>query len=177
MEGIAVPLIVSVIVAAIGVPVAVDAHDVGADHPLYGIERAGEQISRLFVEKTKWELNRADERLAEFEEMWVKGKAQEFLNLLEEHRRHVSRLKGLTHENVFNLVMAMIEKHKEVLENVLENVPEEAVPAIEHALEMSQKCKDVLIQRFPVQWGDFEMRRQEMARRYQEWRARKPWVR
>ncbi len=123
--------------ASAGSAVAVDTYaDQQPDSPLYGLERAGEAIKEItYAGGEKWNLARAEERTQEFEQMAKKNKAQKFEGLLDEAGNRfgkavqsANRVKGLQRaENA-------IRKHIRVLENVRENVPEEAKAGISIAI-------------------------------------------
>lgn len=183
MDDLGIGVVAGILIAIVvigSVPascVVVDTIDVNPDHPLYRMERVGEDIKKWFVTPRDWEHEHAEERMFEFRAMCAKGKCVEYKNLLEEYGRHIEKLEETDIEEVYNLVMAMIEKHNEVLENLLEVVPPQAVPAIQLALSRKGRLKDVLKERFPAMYENYRKHLPEIRREYENWLTERPWAR
>jgi len=121
------------------------------DSWLYGIDRAFERISLALtfdrVAKAEKHLQIASERIAELRAMIDKGKP-EFVEMLKrdheielnesesdmENARALGRNVTVLAEHVANVTL----KHITILQDLLDRVPEQAKPAIEHAINVSQ---------------------------------------
>ncbi|MBW2561834.1 MAG: hypothetical protein JRE40_13400, partial [Deltaproteobacteria bacterium] len=68
-------IVIAVVAGATATPVVADSVDVPPDHPLYGLERAGEAIKYAFsLDKDAFNADRACERAQEALQMAEKGK-------------------------------------------------------------------------------------------------------
>ena len=144
--GVALVVVIGVSLAA---PVAVDGANVEADSPLYGLERAGESIKETFTGGQEFDLKRVKERRAEYINMIKKGKASKYQNLIvDANDRLDSAMEKIIQSPVdngkLNRAREAVQEHLNVLENVYENVPDEAKPAITLAIERSAKGSETL---------------------------------
>jgi hypothetical protein len=108
-------------------------------------ERAG-NIASKFAEE---ELNKSVEMIKRGEEKHAQRRLQIYKELLNETEETEKKIEGLG-RNVTALaehVCNMTYKHVEVLEKVLEEVPEKAKPAIEHAINASLERQATCIER------------------------------
>lgn len=129
------------------------------DSPFYFLKSWKESIQTFFTfgaeSKAKQFLHLADVRLAEYEKMIEKGKAEIAQKTLEKYEKQLNRAleksqeaqeQGRDVEKLTTLISEATIRHHEVLNNVLEKIPEEAKIGIENAIEMSQKRFDSAIQ-------------------------------
>jgi hypothetical protein len=98
-----------------------------------------ERSAQLYLDIAKKKLEKALEKVE-------RGRVEEFEELVEEYKEEMDKSLNMTNKaerfgkNVTSLVehvCNMTYKHIEVLEDVLEEVPESAKPAIQHAIEVS----------------------------------------
>ena len=122
------------------------------DNPFYFLKTWKEEIQTFFTfgeeGKAKQFLHLSEVRLAEYKKMVDKGKteiAQKTLNKYEKQLGHAlekadeAQEKGKDVGKLKETISERILKHQEVLEGVLEKVPEQAKPGIKKAIEASQK--------------------------------------
>ena len=122
------------------------------DSWLYGFKRFFESIDLFFtfdeIAKAEKYLKYAELRLAEAKEMAEKGKSEFVSDLAKEYENYLEKANEIakTAQEVGKNVTKLTEivaiatwVHVDVLENVLEKVPEEAKPAIERAINSSKK--------------------------------------
>lgn len=129
----------------VGTSIAVDQLDQQPDSSIYTLEKAGEIIKKPLVDEQTWEIRRGKERTEEFQYMINKGKAQEYSPLLSEAKNHFAEAAKLSEDNQdLNKAMNAMKKHLTVLENLENEVPKEARPAIILAREQSSRCLKVL---------------------------------
>ncbi|MBS3815346.1 MAG: hypothetical protein KGY45_02135, partial [Hadesarchaea archaeon] len=155
---------VAVAGGAVGTPVAVDEMDVQPDSPLYGLEKAGESIKEATVAGGQgWEIARGEERTQEYEYMASKAKevTNNHVNLLDEAGdRFGKAVEASDSAEGLQKAKEALDKHISVLENVRENVPDVAKPAISMAISRSAKGKavveDVASGELPEKLGDAE---------------------
>jgi glutaredoxin len=120
------------------------------DSPLYFLERFAEAVGTFFtfgdIKKAKRHAVLAAERFAETQAIAEKGEAKLIEKTLKRYENHLIKAqlriekaqeKGQNTEEVVNIVEEATQKHLVVLEEVLEKVPEEAKPAIRHAMMVS----------------------------------------
>jgi hypothetical protein len=148
-----IPVVITILVVA-GITVTPPAVDIVAgdainpDHPLYSLERVGESI-RLFLtlspsDKVKFHLHLCKERLVEA--VAVKNNVEMVKRLCDDYR---SSLRSCMEEcarigdmELIELVANSTSYHKGILETLLEEVPPEAVSAIELSIEVSEHGHD-----------------------------------
>ncbi len=129
----------------IGTPVAVDQIDTQPDSSIYALERAGESIKNPVFDGQNWEIERGQERTEEFQHMVKKGKAEEYSSILSEAENHFAEAAKRSEDNQdLNRAMKAIKKHSTVLENLENEAPKVARPAIMLAREQSSRCLKVL---------------------------------
>ncbi|MDI6798656.1 MAG: DUF5667 domain-containing protein [Candidatus Aenigmarchaeota archaeon] len=129
------------------------------DSWLYGFDRFFERVQLFFTfdpaAKARLRLQFAGERIAEANEMVRRGKPEFVQDLMREHElelseaekeveglRAVGRNVTLLVEHISNVTY----RHITVLEEVLEKSPEQAKPAIEHAINASMKEHETAIE-------------------------------
>lgn len=127
------------------------------DSWLYGLDRAFERISLALTSdkaaKAEKRLQIASERIAELRVMVQRGKPEFIESLKQDYERELneteSEIEGakaigrnvtLLEEHVANVT----SKHVVVLQSLLDTVPDQAKPAIEHAINVSQRQVMVL---------------------------------
>jgi len=122
------------------------------DSWIYGFKRFFEGIDLFFtfddVEKAEKYLKYAELRLAEAKEMAEKGKSEFVDDLIEEYEDNLEKTNeisktaqqlGKNVTKVTELVAVATSIHVDVLENVLEKVPEQAKPSIQRAITSSKR--------------------------------------
>jgi len=122
------------------------------DSWMYGFKRFFESIDLFFtfddVAKAEKHLKYAELRLAEAKEMVEKGKPEFVDDLIEEYEdslekaNEISKIAQQLGKNVTKvaeLVAIATSIHMDVLENVLEKVPEQAKPSIQRAIISSKR--------------------------------------
>lgn len=128
--------IVAVAGATTGVPIAADQVDTQPNSSFYPLERAGEQLKEPVMGGQSWEINRGQERTNEFKFMAKIGKAKGHTQLIEEAERYFLRAAKFSSDNQgLERAMSALRRHVRVLENVWEEVPEVAKPAVSLAIE------------------------------------------
>ena len=149
------------------------------DSPFYFLKAWKESIQMFFTfgeeNKARQFLHLSEVRLAEYKKMIEKGKteiAQKILEKYEEKLGHAlekadqAQEKGKDVEKLKEAISEKILKHQEVLEGVLEKVPEEAKKGIENAIEMSSKGFENAIQAVSGE------KREELERKAEEVKIR-----
>ncbi len=149
--GLVCVLLVSLVVAQTDLP------DPGMtpDSPFYGFKRFSEGVGLFFtfddVAKAEKHLHFAELRLSEAREMTERGKPEFVPDLTEDYENDLDKsqeiatvAKGLGKNvtKVEELVALATSIHIEVLEGVLEKVPDVAKPAIEEALDASSRGQE-----------------------------------
>ncbi len=122
------------------------------DSSFYFLERITEGIGTFFtfgdLKKAERHALLAAERLAEAQAVVEKGKPELVEKILERYenqlvkaliRTEKAKTKGKNTNEVAKTITEATQKHLTVLEKVLEKVPEEAKPAIRHAMVVSTK--------------------------------------
>ena len=122
------------------------------DSPLYGLKRFFESLDLFFtfddLTKAEKHLKYAELRLAEAKEMTERGKPEYVDDLLEEYEdslekaneiAKIAREAGKNVSKVAEIVAIATTIHLDVLEKVYEEVPEQAKPAIERAMNSSKR--------------------------------------
>ncbi len=122
------------------------------DSPFYFLERVSEAIGTFFtfgdLKKAERYTALAAERLAEAKAMGEQGKQKLVEKTLKRYedqlvkalfRAKKAETKGKDTEEITKTITEATQKHFHVLEEVLENAPEEVKPAIEHAMTVSTK--------------------------------------
>ena len=122
------------------------------DSWMYGFKRFFEDIDLFFtfddVAKAEKYLKYAELRLAEAKEMAEKGKPEFVDDLIEEYEDNLEKANeiskiaqqlGKNVTKVTELVAVATSIHVDVLENVLEKVPEQAKPSIQRAITSSKR--------------------------------------
>ena len=129
------------------------------DSWLYGLDRALEAIQKALVftpeAKAKLSLQLATERLAEAREMIEKGEVELAKKVAKDYKEELTHavtygaeIKDLAKKKEFDEMVALATTtHIEVLEDVLEKVPDEAKSAIELAMEVSRKGQEECLSR------------------------------
>lgn len=129
------------------------------DSMLYGLDRAFERISLALTfdraAKAEKHLEFASERIAELKTMVDKGEPEFVEELKKDHERELSAVESEIEgaralgRNVTALaehVADVTSKHIVVLERVLEKVPDQAKPAIMHAINVSQRGREKAVE-------------------------------
>lgn len=122
------------------------------DSPFYFLERAAEAVGTFFtfgdIKKAERYANLAAERLAEVQAMAEKNKPELVEKTLERYEKQLQKAitkteeaknKGKNTMGVANIISEATQRHTSVLQEVLEKVPEQAKPAIEHAITVSNE--------------------------------------
>jgi len=122
------------------------------DNPFYFLERVSESVRTFFtfgdIKKAERYTALATERLAEAQAMVEKEKPELVEKTLARYENQLvkaslrvekAKTKGKNTEEVTRTITEATQKHHTVLEKVLEKVPEEAKPAIRHAMIVSTK--------------------------------------
>ncbi|HHI04353.1 MAG TPA: hypothetical protein ENL45_02295, partial [Candidatus Woesearchaeota archaeon] len=122
------------------------------DSWMYGFKRFFEDLDLFFtfddVTKAEKHLKYAELRLAEAKEMTEKGKPEFVDDLIEEYEDNLEKANeiskiaqqvGKNVTKVTELVAVATSIHMDVLENVLEKVPEQAKPSIQRAITSSKR--------------------------------------
>ncbi|MGC8977205.1 MAG: DUF5667 domain-containing protein [Candidatus Ratteibacteria bacterium] len=130
------------------------------DDPLYQTKRQMEtsQLNATLdpLERAKLHTKFAEERITEVKEMITKGKPEFVKSLLNEYERSVdeamdeinkAQMQGKRINEALEAVEMSTKKHIEVLTELLTKVPEQAKPAIQHAIEVSKRGRDVAMER------------------------------
>jgi hypothetical protein len=147
-RGVATIAIVIVVVSTAGgvsTPVIVDEMDTLPDSPFYGLERLGEGMKEAVVGGQGFDLDRLEERTSEFAAMAEKGKSQKYLELIDEAEdRACSAIDRAADRSGVEVASEAVLKHIEVLEGLLEKVPDQAKVAISTAICRSSKGIEVL---------------------------------
>jgi hypothetical protein len=111
-------------------------------------EQASEKTIQMMVEKARLSLKLAELRLERARGLARQGRHEALREELESYRKAVEACledlqeassMGAGLEKAIEQVERATQHHGEVLSGLLEKVPEQARPAIEHALEVSQK--------------------------------------
>jgi hypothetical protein len=172
-------LIISIVLLSLGTGALAqetDLPDPGMtpDSPFYFLERIAETIGTFFtfgdLKKAERHIALAAERLAETNAVAEKGKMELVEKALERYENQMvkamtrierAKTKGKSTEAVDNIIAEATQRHHTILERALEGAPEEAKPAIRHAmmasskegLEMMAATKDVSLRDFCTQMG------------------------
>ena len=122
------------------------------DSRLYGLDRAIERLQLILtrdrVAKARLHLRLVEERLAEANTMFEKGKPEFAQSLMKDHEKEINETEVETEKaraegrNVTDLVehiSSITYKHITILSDLLDRVPEQAKPHIEHAINVSSK--------------------------------------
>lgn len=129
------------------------------DSNFYFLKSWKESIQTFFTfgaeNKAKQFLHLSEVRLAEYQKMVEKGKIKIAEKIIQKYEKQLNLAlkktdeaenKGKDAEKLKEEISEKILKHQEVLERVLEKVPEQARSGIENAIEMSQKGFENAIQ-------------------------------
>ncbi|MFW6386151.1 MAG: DUF5667 domain-containing protein [Candidatus Hadarchaeota archaeon] len=133
--------VLAVASGAVALPVAVDSvADQQPGDSLYGLEKAGESIKGAIIDgEQNWHLERAEERIQEYQAAAEGGNGEEYKEVLDEGSNRFS--KAVTRsDNIDGLERAgrAIGRNIQLLENLENRVPENARPAIERAINRSR---------------------------------------
>ena len=142
-------LIISVII--INFALAEEEPGILPDDPLYQTKRQmeTEELTRGSnpLDKAVLYTRYAKERLAEIKAMISRGRPEFVESLVEDYENAINgameeidraRAQGRNVGEALEVVEELTQKHTEVLNNLLNKVPEEARPAITHAIEVSR---------------------------------------
>lgn len=141
----------------------------------YFFDTAFENIGLFFTlnpeKKAQKALEHADERLAEAEESAVENNPKAVEKAMTGYKEEISfateKSKGLKDEKradeLLNIVSENTAKHQEILEGVLEKVPEKAKQAILNAIEVSKKGQEEAVRQIAELRGEVERLRQGIA--------------
>lgn len=138
------------------------------DDALYQAKRQMEtaRLNASFdpLERATLHTEYANERLAEVKAMVSKGKHEFAGDLLEDYEISVNgamdeinraQARGRDVSKALSAVDRSTTKHTEVLSDLLSKVPEEARPAIKHAIEVSQRGRNIALDRLErIQRGE-----------------------
>ncbi|KXA95975.1 hypothetical protein AKJ37_06380 [candidate division MSBL1 archaeon SCGC-AAA259I09] len=152
---VAMVALVAVAGGTVGVPVIVDrAADQRPGAALYGLEIAGERIQEAFSRGQEWDLERAMERIHEYEQVAKREVTpQNHANFIEEVQNRVMKAAGRAN-NVNGLERARetIREQIRVLEKIKENAPEGAKQALERAITRS-RWQERVLENLQIQMG------------------------
>jgi len=128
------------------------------DDPLYQAERQMEtaQLKASFdpLEKATLHTRYAKERLAEVKAMISKGKPEFVEGLLKDYENAIggaldeinrAQVQGRDVSEALEAVERSTKKHTEVLTDLLGKVPEQAKPAIRHAIKVSKRGRNIAL--------------------------------
>ncbi|MDD5430938.1 MAG: DUF5667 domain-containing protein [Candidatus Pacebacteria bacterium] len=129
------------------------------DSPFYFVKSIRESIQTFFTfgaeNKAKQYLHLSEVRLAEYEKMLEKGKAEIAQKTLDKYKKQLDRAleksKELSEAEAMGKVSGEILKHREILEGVLEKAPETAKPDIEKIIE---KAREAAVKMVEEGWKD-----------------------
>lgn len=138
------------------------------DSPFYFLDLLGEKLSMLFAftaeSKAKKALAYAEERLAEAQAMMEKGNSKAAEVALRYYEGNVEAAQdrieqalslGRDMTEVIAIVGEATAKHTEVLEGLLEKVPEQARKGVEKALEVSEHGHNTALEKLEkIQSGE-----------------------
>lgn len=126
--------------ATTGGPVAVDTYaDQQPDESFYQIERFGESIKSTISDEQQFNLNMANERINEFENMVKENKGEKYLHILDEAENRAKRAMMRAKDNAgLERAREVMRKHVRVLKRVENKVPSVAENAIEDTIRRSQ---------------------------------------
>lgn len=132
----------------IGTPLIADEINTQPDSPFYSLEKAGETIKETtYAGGLNWNLARAEERTSEFQNMVRENKAEQFEGLLNQAGNRLNKAaKKAGDANGLGHVENVITRHLERLENLRDNVPNVAKPAISLAISRSARAKAIMTQ-------------------------------
>jgi hypothetical protein len=128
----------------------------------YFLDTAAEKISLFFTfdseKKARKALEYANERLAEAEESASENKPKGVEKAMEDYAKKISLATEKSKEvkdekktkELLNVVSENTAKHQEILEGVLEKVPDEAKEAILKAIEVSKRGQEKALQEITV---------------------------
>jgi hypothetical protein len=156
MKKIIIVCLLSFILSIVGVSAQEGLPDPGItpDSFLYGLDRALEALQKALTlapeAKAKLALRLASERIAEAEKMERKGKpelaskaAEDYGEELNDAMKHGRKISELAKKKEFETLVANATSvHIDVLERVLEKVPEQAKSAIRKAIDNSKKGRE-----------------------------------
>ena len=157
----------------LGLPVAVDrisGDSIGPNSLLYGLELAGENIQRQFItdrtERAQAQLSAASERLAEMQVEVNAGRMDHIPTLAERFRGNVrnaiveAEQVGIEEllEEVTEAVSRHIDTLNEVYVRISDNAPEQAISAIEKALDYSDIGRGVVAAKLEAALANKETR-------------------
>jgi hypothetical protein len=136
------------------------------DDPLYQAKRQMEtaQLNAAFdpLEKATLHTKYAGERLAEVKAMISKGRHEFAGDMLKDYETaikgamdEINRAQGRDVSKALEAVERSTTKHTEVLTDLLGKVPEQARPAIQHAIEVSKRGRNTAFDRLErIQRGE-----------------------
>lgn len=132
--------------ASVGTPVAVDSMaDQQPDQALYEIERIGEKIKGSVNDSAEWNYQLSRERMQEFNQMAQKGKAENYLSLVNSARNQLkSAIQKSDNEGGLERAREVVTYHQQVLEQVRENVSLEAQEGLDTAIQSSKSVLGAL---------------------------------
>lgn len=130
------------------------------DSPFYGLKRAFEGIGNVFTfgneRKAERAIKLSEKRLSEARASVEEEKHELSERLMEDYEKNLMKAeeiveraqeRGRNMTQVRERVAKATSRHIEVLENVLEKVPEQAKPAIQRALESSKRGQEEALDR------------------------------
>lgn len=122
------------------------------DNVFYGLDRAIERLQLILtwnrVAKARLHLRFAEERLAEANATIEKGKPEFAQSLMKDHEKEINeteveveraRAEGRNITDLVEHVSSVTYKHITVLTDLVDRVPEQAKPHIEHAIDVSSR--------------------------------------
>jgi len=129
------------------------------DHPLYFLKTLSESIQTLFAFGEANRVNRhmilAEKRLAEAQALIAQGKTELAEKIMNRYQEQFTRAftfaqqakeKGQNSDEIMAKIAENTLRHQAVLARVYEQVPEEAKPAIEQAMENSLRGHEQALQ-------------------------------
>ncbi|NQV93339.1 hypothetical protein HQ403_02470 [Candidatus Kaiserbacteria bacterium] len=129
------------------------------DSPFYFLERLTEGVTIFFTfgDKAKAErlFKQSEERLAEVQALVNKDKSEKAEKIIERYQEKIAkaierakraREKNEDVDDILEHIAEATSRHQEVLGDVYKKAPEDAKEAIKHALEMSSKGYDSVLQ-------------------------------
>jgi len=154
------------------------------DSPFYPLDRAIEKIALKVtpdnLEKAKLHVKYAAERLAEAKKLIESNKldlaeetVEDYQGELDSAEKNIELAKEGDVESVAEHVREVTAKHLEVLQRILEKVPDTAKPAVMYAINISQKGQEIAVQKLEQireqeQLGEMEQEQEQEMEQEQE---------
>jgi len=164
--------LIAVTVTTAGVSIAADGMELPPDNPIYALGRIGERIREPFQAGQDFDIQRVERRRSEFLTMVERDKAEEYMGILTEAEDRLDSAIGRIIQSPVNMeklekAIEAVNVHISTLDNVYENVPDQAKPALSLSIERSVIGSETLanIETGELTEGDDVRNRLQTARR------------